>query len=47
MPVHDPNSKWIVGPHRITFNEVMIIGVVQVSEGSWMPILQLMRRVVM
>ncbi|KAH9993730.1 hypothetical protein BJV74DRAFT_770768 [Russula compacta] len=47
MPVHDPNSRWIVGHGRITFNEVMIIGVVQVSEGSWMPILQLVNRVVM
>ena len=44
MPLHDP--KWIVGIGHITFNEVMIIGVVQVSEGSWMPILQLMSRVI-
>jgi hypothetical protein len=46
-PLHDPNAKWLVGYGRITYNEVMLIGVVQVSAGSWMPILQLMNRVVM
>jgi len=43
----DPYSKWIVGPARITFNEVILIGVVQVSGGSWMPILQLTDRIIM
>jgi len=38
--------KWTVGYGRITLNEVMLIGVVQVSAGSWIPILQLMNRVV-
>ncbi|KAI9440532.1 hypothetical protein H4582DRAFT_1473413 [Lactarius indigo] len=42
----DPYSKWMVGPNRITFNEVVLIGVVQVSAGSWMPILQLMERII-
>ncbi|KAI9440514.1 hypothetical protein H4582DRAFT_1811442 [Lactarius indigo] len=37
---------WMVGPNRITFNEVVLIGVVQVSAGSWMPILQLMERII-
>jgi hypothetical protein len=37
----------MVGNGNITSNEVMLIGIVQVSEGSWMPILQLMTRVVM
>ncbi|KAI0295970.1 hypothetical protein BC826DRAFT_968231 [Russula brevipes] len=46
-PLHDPNAKWLVGYGRITYNEVMLIGVVQVSAGSWMPILQLVNRVVM
>ncbi|KAI0255841.1 hypothetical protein BJV78DRAFT_577941 [Lactifluus subvellereus] len=46
-PVNNPYSPWFVGPNGITFNEVFLIGVVQVSEGSWMPILQLMQRIVM
>ena len=37
----------MVGNGNITADEVMLIGIVQVSEGSWMPILQLMSRVVM
>jgi hypothetical protein len=37
----------MVGHGSITCDEVMLIGIVQVSEGSWMPILQLMQRVVM
>ncbi|KAF8498670.1 hypothetical protein F5888DRAFT_1690907 [Russula emetica] len=40
------HSKWMVGHGNITSDEVMLIGIVQVSEGSWMPILQLMTRVV-
>ena len=36
----------MVGHDNITPDEVMLIGIVQVSEGSWMPILQLMHRVV-
>jgi hypothetical protein len=46
-PVNNPCSPWFVGPNGINFNEVMLIGVVQVSGGSWLPILQLMHRVVM
>ena len=37
----------MVGNGNITSDEVMLIGIVQVSEGSWMPILQLKDRVVM
>ncbi|KAI0295981.1 hypothetical protein BC826DRAFT_908730 [Russula brevipes] len=37
----DPNSKWILGRGRISVNEVVLIGIVHVSAGSWMPILQL------
>jgi len=44
--VQQPFS-WTVGHGNITSDEVMLIGVVQVSESSWMPILQLMSRVVM
>ncbi|KAH9066640.1 hypothetical protein EDB87DRAFT_1553772 [Lactarius vividus] len=43
----DPYSKWIVGQNRITFNEVVLIGVVHVSAGTWMPVLQLMDRIIM
>jgi len=39
--------KWAVGYDRITFNEVMLIGVIQVSPGGWVPIIQLISRVVM
>lgn len=42
----DPSSKWIVGPNLITFNEVVLIGVVHVSAGSWMPILRLKERII-
>jgi hypothetical protein len=37
----------MLGHGHITSDEVMLIGIVQVSEGSWMPILQLMTRIVM
>jgi hypothetical protein len=33
----------MVGHGNITPDQVMLIGIVQVSEGSWMPILQLTR----
>jgi len=46
VPVQQP-FKWMLGNGNISSDEVMLIGIVQVSEGSWMPILQLMRRVVM
>ncbi|KAI0285882.1 hypothetical protein BGY98DRAFT_245073 [Russula aff. rugulosa BPL654] len=46
VPVQQP-FKWMVGHGNITPDEVMLIGIVQVSEGSWMPILQLMHRVVL
>ena len=45
VPVQQP-FKWMLGNGNISSDEVMLIGIVQVSEGSWMPILQLMRRVV-
>jgi hypothetical protein len=37
--------SWRVGHGNITSDEVILIGLVQVSEGSWLPILQLMRRI--
>ena len=36
----------MVGRGNITYDEVMLIGILQVSAGSWVPILQLMNRVV-
>ena len=45
VPVQPFN--WMLGNGNISSDKVMLIGIVQVSEGSWMPILQLMRRVVM
>ncbi|KAI0318507.1 hypothetical protein OF83DRAFT_1171023 [Amylostereum chailletii] len=35
---------WLIGPGRITREDVVVVGVVHVSAGSWMPILQLRRR---
>jgi len=48
IPLHplNQNSKWIVGHGRIPCDEVVLIGIVQVSAGSWMPILQLRSHVV-
>ena len=40
----DPN--WKVGSGGITKDQVIIVGVVHVSQGSWQPILQLNRYVV-
>jgi hypothetical protein len=37
----------MVGHGHITSDEVMLISIIQVSEGIWMPILQLTTRVVM
>jgi hypothetical protein len=47
VPLHhlDQNSGWIVGHGRIPYDEVVLIGVVQISAGSWTPILQLMNHV--
>jgi len=45
-PVQDPTSNWTIGHGNITSDEVKLIGLVQVSEASWTPILQLMRRIV-
>ncbi|KAH9971267.1 hypothetical protein BJV74DRAFT_783725, partial [Russula compacta] len=37
----DGNQCWLIGDHRITPGHIILIGVVHVSQGSWMPILQL------
>ena len=36
-------DRWRIGPGGIEGNDIMIIGVIQVSAGCWMPILQLTR----
>jgi hypothetical protein len=42
----NPQPKWWIGGGRgIQPNEIVIIGAIQVSSGSWMPILQLNRYV--
>ena len=38
-------ARWRIGPGGITRDDVIIIGVVHVSQGSWQPILQLRRYV--
>jgi hypothetical protein len=41
--VGDPN--WRIGTDNITQRQVKIIGAIQVSAGSWMPIIQLTENV--
>jgi hypothetical protein len=36
-------NRWRIGQDGIEGSDVVVIGVVQVSAGSWMPILQLSR----
>ena len=38
-------ARWRIGPGAITRDDIIIIGVVHVSQGSWQPILQLRRYV--
>jgi hypothetical protein len=37
--------KWRIGERGIQPHEIMIVGVIQVLSGSWMPILQLTRHI--
>ena len=39
------DSRWRIGSGGIARDEVIVIGVVHVSQGSWQPILQLRRYV--
>ena len=39
--LYDGDQKYLIGDHRITPHDIILIGAVQVSQGSWMPILQL------
>ncbi|KAI9510125.1 hypothetical protein F5148DRAFT_640665 [Russula earlei] len=38
---HVNDQRWLIGDNHITPRNVILIGVIQVSQGSWMPILQL------
>ena len=38
-------AAWRIGPEGITHDDVNVVGVVHVSQGSWQPILQLRRHV--
>ncbi|KAH9970044.1 hypothetical protein BGW80DRAFT_1334377, partial [Lactifluus volemus] len=46
LPYNAQDQRWFIGENRITLRDVILIGVVQVSQGSWMPILQLNDRFV-
>jgi len=41
--VENPDLRWRIGEDGIRTSDVMVIGAVHVSSGSWMPILQLNR----
>jgi hypothetical protein len=38
---YEGDQKYLIGDQRITPRDIILIGAVQVSQGSWMPILQL------
>ena len=38
---YDVDQRYRIGDDHITPNDIILIGTVQVSQGSWMPILQL------
>jgi len=42
--MHQGDPWWRIGPNGITRNDIILVGVVHVSSGSWMPIIQLNRR---
>ena len=43
--IADRVERWRIGPGGITRADVIVIGAVHISAGSWMPILQLNRYV--
>lgn len=44
---HCQNPNWRVGTHGgITSNDIVLIGFIHVSQGSWQPILELNRYIV-
>jgi hypothetical protein len=41
--MHQGDPRWRIGQNGITRNDIILVGVVHVSSGSWMPIIQLNR----
>ncbi|KAN0131711.1 hypothetical protein V8E53_010553, partial [Lactarius tabidus] len=41
--VDDPRKQWRIGPGGVQRSDIIIIGAVHISAGSWMPIMQLNR----
>ncbi|KAH8994081.1 hypothetical protein EDB92DRAFT_1796015, partial [Lactarius akahatsu] len=41
----DRRELWVIGPYGIQRSDIIVIGAIHVSAGSWMPILQLNRYV--
>ena len=41
--IPDGFPQWRIGPNAIVRRDITIVGVAHVSSGSWMPILQLNR----
>ena len=39
----DFDPRWTVGPHGITMNDIILVGIVHSSAGSWQPIIRLSR----
>jgi hypothetical protein len=46
MLQHEWHLHWRIGQGLIQRNDIIIIGAVHVSAGSWMPILQLKRYII-
>ncbi|KAI9443117.1 hypothetical protein H4582DRAFT_1808592 [Lactarius indigo] len=42
----DPPNPWRIGPGSIQCSDIIIIGAIHVSAGSWMPIMQLNRYII-
>ncbi|KAI0301642.1 hypothetical protein B0F90DRAFT_1628618 [Multifurca ochricompacta] len=43
--LHQGDPRWRIGSGGITRNDIILVGAVHVSSGSWMPIIQLNRRI--
>ena len=45
VDTENPVPRWHIGEGGVQPHEIVIVGAIQVSSGSWMPILQLTRYV--
>lgn len=43
LDTENPVPQWHIGEGGVQPHEIVIVGAIQVSSGSWMPILQLTR----